>query len=284
MGVCSPSFDGRTQQNFSAKVFTGLLGGLDMRSCIGGDQDGKACSTSVDCSLGTCSASWQAQICSGGTSAGQSCSAGACPGSGTCSSNWNIGRHIFDFDRNSFNGEGAFIKLDFTWLDNATIAKMRSGDRNKTVPLWSKRFTQHVLGTVDLPFTDVDAPNNALGIDVPGDHILYPSNSTGSGLWWSNASAYTQHVFSSFGCDASTANQPPQFISSIVDPVKSKGEAFSANYNCLWDVPCWIRVYAADFKIDSEGTELNQLSSDRVGIELAYGGRQSGNGAQLTEA
>eukprot|EP00291_Cryptomonas_curvata_P024301 CAMPEP_0172173314 /NCGR_PEP_ID=MMETSP1050-20130122/12975_1 /TAXON_ID=233186 /ORGANISM="Cryptomonas curvata, Strain CCAP979/52" /LENGTH=1465 /DNA_ID=CAMNT_0012845035 /DNA_START=193 /DNA_END=4588 /DNA_ORIENTATION=+ len=284
MGVYNPSFDGKTQQNFSAKVFTGPLGGLDMKSCFGGGQDGKACSTSADCPLdGTCSASWQAQICSGGTSAGQSCSAEACPGNGTCSSNWNNGRLIFDFDRNSFNREGAFIKLDFSWLDNTTIAKVRSEDRNKTVPLWGRRFTQHVLGTVDLPFTDVDNPNNALGIDAPGDHILYPRNSTGVGLWWSNASAYTQHVFSSFGCDAGTANQPPQFISSIVDPVKSKDEAFSANYNCFWNLPCLIRVYAADFKMDNVGTELNQLSSDRVGIELAYGGRQSENGAQLTE-
>jgi hypothetical protein len=113
----------------------------------------------------------------------QSCSdAGACPGNGTCSSNWNNSRLVFDFDSNAFNGEEALVKLDFT-LDNTTIAKVRSEDRNKTVPLWGRRFTQHVLGTADLPFIDVDNPHNVYGIDVPGDHILYPRNSTSSGLW-----------------------------------------------------------------------------------------------------
>ena len=285
--VYNPAFDGSTRQNFSAEVFTGTSEG-PLMACFGGSLAGKVCSASSDCgSGGSCRASWQSQVCLGGPWAGQSCSdqtpaAGACGANGTCASNWNFGRLVFDFDRNLYNGAGAFFKFDFSWLDPATVAAVQAADRNLTVPLWPRRFTQHVLGTVDQPFIDVDNPNAAGGVDARGDHIRYP-RASGPGLWWSSGgSAYSQLIFSSFGCDAGSANQPPQFVASLLALPQSRAPP-QTSFSCYWNKPCTVTVYAADFALSADGVDSGVVSSDRVGIELAVGSSQAENDSQLTE-
>ena len=281
LAVYNPAFNGATEQNFSADVFTGNVSGPDLFVCFGGVKAGRPCTVSADCDSATCAASWQSRVCMGGPLAAQSCSdqsppTGVCGAGSSCSANWNNGRLTYDFDRNAYNSPGANIKLDFSWLDPATNASAK----NLTLPLYARRFTQHVLGVVDQPFIDVDNPNATLAVGDQDANVVYPPAS-GQGLW-TTGSGFSQVIFSSYGCDAGTANQPPQFVVSLNNPLQSRSVPLPTNFTCYWDTPCKVTVYAADFMIDSHGNDLNKLSTDRVGIELAFGASQEDN-SELVE-
>ena len=137
-------------------------------------------------------------------------------------------RYVFDGDRDGKKAQGNIIKPDFS-MD--------------TVP--ANAFTQHVLNTVDFPFTDMDNKESESGSHINNDRIN-----------WEEGQTVVQNVFSMFTCDAGEDNQPPFFVkglcagfSNVNACEDSTNVEPRADYECAFWETCEIDLYARDFDL-----------------------------------
>lgn len=170
----------------------------------------------ADCSGTSCLEPWKQYICRGGRNEGKPCFVDTECGTGTCGTTWSLFRLYFDADRNRYNVAGNLIMFDFDYAPQLSTDALVG-----RIPYGTRRFTQHVLTSVDHPFLDVDNPMSSAGVDVPGDHVKAAT--------WRTGAASVMSVSAAFGCDAGTANQPPRFVASF-------GTTAIADFNVITEV------------------------------------------------
>jgi len=181
------------------------------------------------------------------------------PGSGVPTNTEASGcRFIFDYDRDPLRKQGNLIKPDFPFSEVPTSS-----------------FTQHVMNTIDFPFTDMDNPvltNN----HIDNERFNWaPREETGGGQ------AIVQNVFSMFRCNSGTANQPPVFTTSLTSTDLRVNTVYECPFYRPCDAdgcPCVIDLYARDFRMTANGVDarisgtVGTAETDhRVDIQYALG-------------
>ena len=165
-------------------------------------------------------------------------------------------RFIFDYDRDQLRRQGNLIKPDFAFSDV----------QNK-----DKHFTQHVMNTIDFPFSDVDNPVAKLH-HIDNQQLNWAPLNTGGGQ------SIVQNVFSMFACISGTENQPPVFTTSLA----STDVRVNTVYECPFYLatgtggPCSIDLYARDFRMSATGVDSRTSGTPvetvaRVDIQYAIG-------------
>jgi len=172
---------------------------------------------------------------------------------------------MYDFDRDQSRQQGNLMKPDFpfTMVNKGADSAVFDG---------GNRFTQHVINTIDFPFRDMDNPK------ATTDHILNTqlnNEEKGQGI--------VQNIFSMFGCDAGSQNQPPVFVKSLCGGIGSLAACpdstnvdVDTTHECAFWEPCTINLYARDFDMSSQGvdgrTQNPPISAaHRVHIQYALG-------------
>lgn len=253
--------------------------------CVPGDRG--------QCVGGTCSLRWPSRMCFAPmpTSRKWCLSDSDCFDAATnrtyeCRATWSNCRVGFDVDRNANQRHGNLVKLDYDWTfyserDNYLPAAERGVDRLDNLPFVktvSPSFMQHFLHVVDAPFLDVDNPSvweNNRYEDRPGDHIYEgisdghygPFTTDGRTARPSFVPAASSLIFSTYACDAGTANQPPRFVTSMEENAPPQG---MTEIECPWYETCVVDLYAKDFAMRPDGTESGELTTDRIAIESAF--------------
>jgi len=159
---------------------------------------------------------------------------------------------IYDFDRDPLRQQGNLIKPDFPF------SYVNGGNR----------FTQHVLNTVDFPFRDMDNPRQT------ANHILNSlinHQQSGQGI--------VQNIFSMFGCDAGTENQPPTFVRGLCDgaSLDSCPDSTEINVDTTHECPFWedctIHLFARDFTMSTQGVDgrkVNPVTTTNHQVHIQY--------------
>lgn len=234
------------------------------------------------CTGPSCINTWQQRTCVGGSDEGKSCTIDdECSGGGSCDVSWSRCRIFFDGDRNKFDRPGNLLKFDFDFAPQISTDVLVNA-----IPYGARKFTQHAITSVDMPFRDVDNPLGAGGVDTPGDHI--------KGATWRSGAASVMSITAAYGCDAGTSNQPPRFVGSFGANVVAD---FNVNteIRCHYSAPCTYRINATDFIMDAAGRDgatdstacpigrsAPCATTDTIVIEPAYG-REQFTTSELTE-
>jgi hypothetical protein len=169
-------------------------------------------------------------------------------------------RFIFDYDRSPLRKQGNLIKPDFPFT---------------LIPQPTSSFTQHVMNTIDFPFKDMDNPvltNN----HIDNENFNWaPKQQTGGGQ------AIMQNIFSMFGCNSGTENQPPVFTTSLTSTDLRVNTVYECPFYRPCDAdgcPCVIDLYARDFRMTANGEDARTSTTlgtaetaDRVDIQYALG-------------
>ena len=145
------------------------------------------------------------------------------------------GCRVFDdYSLNPHDAQGNAIKFDFSFgggFGGEGGGSPFAGDQ--------RRFSQHVLMSVDLP------AGGAARWDAP------------------SGGASVQTLFSAFACDSGAANQPPVFVASQ----HSRSTEVETEFRCWVGAACRIALHARDFAMDASGVASGDATEDMVRIE-----------------
>ncbi|EKX51385.1 hypothetical protein GUITHDRAFT_102655 [Guillardia theta CCMP2712] len=206
----------------------------------------------------------------------------------------------FDFDFAFYaplnNSTTSWYK--FLWLDNGqSVSRCSNVSQDNQFAFCSGNqvFTQHLVSTLDLPFSDVD---NLANEDIGGSNYVanksqwywQASNATGK-LTYVPAGSVVRSLFSAYVCYPGLQNQPPKFV----NPVYVDGQFFSSSSRkfsklpadyllppaeteklCYVNSTCTLELVAQDFLVGSslcadpecQNFDDVSLSEDVVQIEL----------------